>query len=154
MCNNFFFSLFYKVAARSNIFLFPLLQPDQLYSVTKIPWMAGPHYINIQVFIWLCIYFPCWKKGSESFYFVCSRCKVSVCWGGERRCCCVYIFYFRLQLLNTDWRGEMILPGYQTSNSMSSSKFQHLALLALLVELVSHSINFHHLPCLVVLVLH
>ena len=32
----------------------------------------------------------------------------------------------------------MILPGYQTSDSASSSKFNHLALLALLVALVLH----------------
>ena len=32
----------------------------------------------------------------------------------------------------------MILPGYQTSDSASSSKFHHLALLALFVALVLH----------------
>ena len=51
----------------------------------------------------------------------------------------------------------MILPGYQTCNSASSSNFHHLALLALLVALVSHSSNFHHWPLLallMVLVLH
>ena len=44
--------------------------------------------------------------------------------------------------------------GYQTSNSASSSKFHHLALL---VALVLCSSNFHHLPLLpllVALVLH
>ena len=46
----------------------------------------------------------------------------------------------------------MILPGYQTSDSASSSKFHHLALLALLVALVSHSSNFHHWPLLALLV--
>ena len=39
---------------------------------------------------------------------------------------------------------SMILPGYQNSDSASSSKFHHLALLALLMVLVSHSISFHH----------
>ena len=51
----------------------------------------------------------------------------------------------------------MILPEYQTSDSPSSSKFHHLALLTLLVALVSRSSNFHHWPLLallVVLVLH
>ena len=43
----------------------------------------------------------------------------------------------------------MILPGYQTSDSASSSKFHHLALL---VALVSHSLNFHHWPLLALLV--
>ena len=37
---------------------------------------------------------------------------------------------------------SMILPGRQTSDSASSLKFHHLALLALLVAL-SHSSNFH-----------
>ena len=49
----------------------------------------------------------------------------------------------------------MILPGYQTSDSASSSKFHHLALLALLallVALVSRSSNFHHWPLLALLV--
>ena len=32
----------------------------------------------------------------------------------------------------------MILPGYQTSDSASSSKFHHWSLLALLVALVLH----------------
>ena len=45
----------------------------------------------------------------------------------------------------------MILPGCQTSNSASSSKFHFLVLL---VALVSHSSNFHHWPLLVALVLH
>ena len=44
----------------------------------------------------------------------------------------------------------MILPGYQSSDSASSSKFHHLALL---VALVLHSSNFHHWPLFVVLVL-
>ena len=39
----------------------------------------------------------------------------------------------------------MILPGYQTSNSASSSKFQHFALL---VKLVSFSSIFTTGPCL------
>ena len=39
----------------------------------------------------------------------------------------------------------MILPGYQNSDSASSSKFHHLALL---VALVSHSSNFHNWPLL------
>ena len=46
----------------------------------------------------------------------------------------------------------MIILGYQTSNSASSSKFHHLAKLALLVALVSHSSNFHHWPLLALLV--
>ena len=45
----------------------------------------------------------------------------------------------------------MILPGYQTSDSASSSKFHNFDLL---VALASHSSNFHHLALLVVLVLH
>ena len=52
---------------------------------------------------------------------------------------------------------SMILPEYQTSNSASSSKLHHLALLALLVALVLHSSNFHYWPLLaslVTLVLH
>ena len=43
----------------------------------------------------------------------------------------------------------MILPGCQTSDSASSSKLHHFALFALLVALVSFSLNF-----LVALVLH
>ena len=49
---------------------------------------------------------------------------------------------------------SMILPGYQTSDSASSDKFQHLALL---VVLVSCSSNFYHwplLPLFVALMLH
>ena len=42
--------------------------------------------------------------------------------------------------------------GWQTSDSASSSKFHHLALLALLVALVSSSSNFHHWPLLALLV--
>ena len=42
-----------------------------------------------------------------------------------------------------------LLPGCQTSDSASSSKFHHLALL---VVLVSHSSNFHHWPLLALLV--
>ena len=45
-----------------------------------------------------------------------------------------------------------MMPGCQTSNSASSSKFHHLALLALLVALVSQSSNFHHWPLLALLV--
>ena len=47
--------------------------------------------------------------------------------------------------------------GYQTSNSVSSLKFHHFALLALLMALVSCSSNFHHwhlLALLLALVLH
>ena len=43
--------------------------------------------------------------------------------------------------------------GCQNTDSASSSKFHHLAFLALLVALVSHSSNFHHLALLVALVL-
>ena len=43
----------------------------------------------------------------------------------------------------------MMLPGYQTSDSTSSSKFHHLALL---VALVLPSSNFHHWPLLALLV--
>ena len=39
-----------------------------------------------------------------------------------------------------------------TSDSASSSKFHHLALLALFVALVFHSSNFHHWPLLALLV--
>ena len=39
--------------------------------------------------------------------------------------------------------------GYQISDSASSSKFHHLALL---VALVSHNSNFHHWPLLALLV--
>ena len=46
----------------------------------------------------------------------------------------------------------MILPGYQTSDSVSSSKFHHLALPALLVVLVLRSSNLHHWTLLVLLV--
>ena len=42
----------------------------------------------------------------------------------------------------------MILPGYQTSDSASSSKYHHLSLL---VALVSHCSNFHHWPLLALL---
>ena len=39
----------------------------------------------------------------------------------------------------------------QTSNSASSSKFHHLALLALIAALVSYSSNFYHWPLLALL---
>ena len=43
----------------------------------------------------------------------------------------------------------MILPGYQTSDSASSSKFHHLDFL---VALVSQNSNFHYWPLLALLV--
>ena len=42
--------------------------------------------------------------------------------------------------------------GCQTSDSVISSKLDHLALLALLVALVSGSSKFHHWPLLALLV--
>ena len=55
----------------------------------------------------------------------------------------------------TMWHpAQMILPGCQDSDSASSSKIHHFALL---MALVSHSPNFHHWPLLalfVALVLH
>ena len=59
-------------------------------------------------------------------------------------CCLYYNTDHPVYLLQS-----MILPGYQTSDSASSSKFHHLALL---VALVSCSSNFHHWPLLALLV--
>ena len=51
------------------------------------------------------------------------------------------------------WVNDLTL-GYQTSDSAISSKFHHLALLAMLLALVSHTSNFHNWALLVTLVLH
>ena len=49
-------------------------------------------------------------------------------------------YYASAQLLSSTLNA-MILPGYQTSDSASTSKFHHMALL---VVLVSHASNFHY----------
>ena len=57
-----------------------------------------------------------------------------------------------IKLITIDLTTPMISPGYQTSDSASSSKFHHLALVALLLALVSCSSKCHHLPLLALLV--
>ena len=82
--------------------------------------------------------------------------------GGQHHCCSVSVTHLNSHhcCSGQSHRLNDLTLGCQISHSASSSKFHHLALLALLVALVSNSSNYHHyallalLALLVALVLH